>query len=250
MKGKEKGKTFKNQPHTISRKIGNTPVGFDICDECNTYFGTIGRTDLFTVSPEVALIETYGVLQFLSNAVLDSSLKLKSRFFQYHLSTSAVQPKGDYELKPKFLKNFTRQFKRGIYEVFLQEYHRCTQNGLDQRFDHIRSFARADLGDLPLYFLEEKDAPQMEAADTTSSLSFPENALLLLDEFGFYSLRLMGRVFFLEVTPKAKGGKETYFRKEHHAWHKKGSLLSKLVKLELITDLDFTLRSTATDQGF
>lgn len=36
-----------------------------------------------------------------------------------------------------FKRVFTRCFKRGLYELFLQEYHRQTGNGLDERFDGV-----------------------------------------------------------------------------------------------------------------
>lgn len=30
---------FENKPHVLPRSLGGNEIGFDICDDCNAYFG-------------------------------------------------------------------------------------------------------------------------------------------------------------------------------------------------------------------
>ncbi|WP_205500830.1 hypothetical protein [Rufibacter psychrotolerans] len=243
MKDKSAGRTFRKQPHTITRQLGATPIGFDICDACNAYFGTIGRKDLYTFSPEVALIETFTNLRFLAQPQFGAAPELRSRFFHFHPATATIHPTGRFEPKARFLKNFTRQFKRGIYEVFLQEYHRNTQNGQADCFAKVREFARWDKGNLPLYFLQNREAFYMEEAPGCPSLTFDASALKEINEAGFYQMRLLGQLFFLEVTDSARLTRAAYLRKQLKEGAGKSSSFGELVRMELITDLDFTVRS-------
>ena len=32
--------TFLTEPHVLPRRLGGKEIGFDVCDECNHYFGT------------------------------------------------------------------------------------------------------------------------------------------------------------------------------------------------------------------
>ena len=32
--------SFATAPHILPRRLGGTEIGFDVCDECNHYFGT------------------------------------------------------------------------------------------------------------------------------------------------------------------------------------------------------------------
>ena len=39
--GATEGNTsFETAPHILPRRLGGTEIGFDVCDNCNHYFGT------------------------------------------------------------------------------------------------------------------------------------------------------------------------------------------------------------------
>ena len=140
------------------------------------------------------------------------------------------------------MKFFTRQFKRGIYNIFLQEYHRCTEKGLDEKFNSIREFARNDIGDLPLYFLVNNGVYMVEDNIDSPSFSFNKKILTDIDNFGFYQMWILGNIFFLEVTTRSKFSKEIYLKKESQKLIGTGFVYCELRKMQYITDMDFTLR--------
>lgn len=145
-------------------------------------------------------------------------------------------------MKPNFIWSLTRQFKKGIYEIFLQEYHRSTLNGLDEKFNSIRKFVREDIGNLPIYFLESTGAYFVEADLNNPTLTFSEKAISDLNDYGFYTLWMFGNIFYLEVTPRSELSREVYLRHESSKIIGNGFFYSQLKELKLITDIDFTLR--------
>lgn len=41
---------FLHKPHTIPRTLNNVNIGFDICDDCNHFFGTDNRNNIVPYS--------------------------------------------------------------------------------------------------------------------------------------------------------------------------------------------------------
>ena len=115
-------------------------------------------------------------------------------------------------------------------------------NGLDERFNPIRQFVRDDKGDLPIYFLVSTGVYFVEENQYNPSLTFSEKALADINDFGFYTLWMFGNIFFLEVTSRAEFSREIYLRQESSKLIGSGFIYSKLKELNLITDLDFTIR--------
>ncbi|MBW8332873.1 MAG: hypothetical protein K0M40_12690 [Prolixibacteraceae bacterium] len=241
---KEPEVSFFNKPHTISKKLGATKIGFDICDSCNNFFGTIDRNQKYRMSVELAFKEILNIMRLLlKNDLNENTYKsFKSVYFSYHHSESTIRIKSSFKLQPYFIGSLTRQFKKGIYETFLQEYHRVTKNGLDDRFNPIRKFVRYDIGNPPLYFLENNGVHFVEEDIDNISFHFPENVLSQIDDFGFYTMLIYSNVFFLEVTPRADLTREIFLNKESRKLIGSGFIYTQLRKLEYITDIDFTLR--------
>jgi len=241
---KEPEVSFFNKPHTISKKLGATNIGFDICDSCNHFFGKIDRNQKYPLSVELAFKEILNIMRLLlKNDLNENTYKsFKSTYFSYHHSKSTIVINKTFKLNPYFIGSLTRQFKKGIYETFLQEYHRETKNGLDKRFDPIRKFVRYDIGNLPLYFLDNNGVHFVEENIDNISFHFPENVLSQIDDFGFYTMLIYSNVFFLEVTPKADLSREIFLKKESKKLIGSGFIYTQLRILEYITDMDFTLR--------
>jgi hypothetical protein len=241
---KEPEVSFLNKPHTISKKLGATKIGFDICDNCNTFFGTIDKTQKYPMSVELAFKEIMNIMRLLlGNDLNENTYKTyNSIYFEYHHSKSLIRIKKSFKLRPHFIISLTRQFKKGIYEIFLQEYHRETKNGLDERFNSIRQFVRNDIGNLPLYFLDNNGVHMVEVNLNNYSLNFNENVLSQINDFGFYTMIIFSNVFFLEVTPRSEFSREIFLPKESKKFIGNGFIHTKLRKMEYITDIDFTLR--------
>ena len=120
---KEDTATFKEKAHTIPESLGSSNIGVDICDDCNHYFGqpdpTIYRPVL---GVELAVKEVLGVQRALLRRDQNAP-RLKSIFFEYWRKKNTFKFKNRFLYSDNtFLLTFGRQFRRGIYELFLQEY--------------------------------------------------------------------------------------------------------------------------------
>jgi len=242
---KEPDVAFNVVPHTISRQLGSINIGVDICDSCNHYFGKVDNTQKHSMSVELAFKEIMNVMRLLlKNDFNEKTYKtFKSIYFNYHHSKSIIKINNRFKLQPFFISSLTRQFKRGIYEVFLQEYHRVTENALDDKFNSIREFVRDDKGDLPLYFLENNGVYMVEENIDSPSFTFNENVISEINDYGFYTMMMFGNVFFLEVSSRAELTRDMFLLKESKKLIGSGFIYSRLREMEYVTDIDFTLRS-------
>ena len=240
---KEPNVFFNKEPHTISRQLGATMIGFDICDSCNHYFGTVDKNLKFPMSVELAFKEIMNLMRVLLKGLDEDTHKwLKSTYFNYFHSKKTIQINRNFKSSPYFIYSLTRQFKKGLYEVFLQEYHRETKNGLDERFNYLRNFVRYNKGDLPVYFLENNGVYLLEQENNSLSFKFNENVKSEIDDYGFYTMMIYGNVFYLEVTPRAELSREVFLRQHSRKLIGSGFVYKRLRELNAITDLDFTLR--------
>lgn len=241
---KETEVSFNKKPHTISKQLGATQIGFDICDSCNFFFGTIDKMQKYPMSVELAFKEIMNIMRILLKNDLNATTykNFKSVYFSYHHAISTIKIKSSFKLRPYFISSLTRQFKKGIYEVFLQEYHRSTKNGLDERFNSIRRFVRKDIGDLPLYFLDNNGVHFVEENIDSIRFDFNEDILSQINDFGFYTMLIYSNVFFIEVTPRSEFTREIFLKSESKKFIGNGFIYSQLRKMEYITEIDFTLR--------
>ena len=206
--------TFNDSPHTISRQLGSTNIGVDICDRCNQYFGSREQTSKYLMSIEVAFKEIFNVSRFLMpdpSAQIQNS-RLKSIYFEFYRSKSLLRIKNNFKFQRGFLHNLTRQFKRGVYEAFLQEYHRETGLALEDKFDALRKFVRYDIGDLPLFFADNNGIYLLPENRDDVFFGFTTELLSMIDDYGFYQLWFFGHVLYLAVTPKANFSKEIFLK--------------------------------------
>lgn len=236
--------TFSNIPHTISKKLGATNVGSDICDSCNHYFGTNNKDEKYPMAVDLAFKEIMAVMRImLKNDFNENTYKtFGSIYFDYHHKNKSLKIRRSFELRPLFISHLTRQFKRGAYETFLQEYHRVTSMGLEDKFDSVRQFVRNDKGNLPIYYMENKGVYLVEQNIDSPTFSFNEKILSDINDYGFYIMMLFGNIFFLEVTPRAEITREIFLHREFKKLAGTGFVFSGLKEMKYITDLDFTLR--------
>jgi hypothetical protein len=198
------------------------------------------------MSVELAFKEIFNVTKHLLPDFSETPKKnkqiLKSVYFEYYESKRIFRIKKRFEFKRDFIKNFTRQFKKGVYEVFLQEYHRNTKFGLDKKFDKIRDFVRYDKGDLPLYFADNNGVYLLPKDYDSPTLAFNENNISIIEDYGFYPIWLFGHVLYIEVTPRAVLTRETYLRDEAKRVVGSGFINNSIKEMRYVTELDFTLQ--------
>ena len=195
------------------------------------------------ISVETAVKEIFGVTRFMLNLEREGHKEdmLKSRYFNFWRSRNTLQFKSSFSGKPQFRRVFTKQFKRGLYELFLQEYHLETENGLDSRFERVRRFARYGTGDLPVWHLQTR-MMLVESNLAVPKLTFSQRSIDEIDTYGFYSMYLWGFWFYLEVTPIADLTREVYLREQAKKVNVGGFVVKDMVLLQDIEQVDFTLR--------
>lgn len=235
--------TFFEKPHTTPHSLGSDRIGFDICDSCNHFFGEPDKSMYPRIAVETSIKEIFGVIRFMLNLEREGHEEdqLKSRYFNYWRSRNTLQFKSSFSGRASFRRVFTKQFKRGLYELFLQEYHLATEDGLDARFDRVRQFSRYGTGDLPIWHLQTR-MMLVESSLAVPQLTFSQPSLDEINTYGFYSMYLWGLWFYLEVTPKADLTREVYLREQAKKVNVGGFVVKDMVLLQDIEQVDFTLR--------
>ena len=142
---KAEGATFLDEAHVLPRRLGGKEIGVDVCDGCNHYFGTAQRG---IPAVDVVFKEIFNAFRIFGNNTDENTYKkLKSIFFEYRHKNHTIR------IKPQFNSiKVTEQFKRGLYEVFLQRYHHVTGNGNHPMFDAVKKYARYGIGKLHVYY--------------------------------------------------------------------------------------------------
>lgn len=235
--------TFYDKPHTTPHSLGSDRIGFDICDKCNHFFGEPDKSMYPRLAVETCVKEIFGVVRFMINLEREGHEddQLKSIYFNFWRSRNTLQFKRTYRNNLYFKQAFLKQFKRGLYELFLQEYHKATENGLDQRFDRVRRYARYGYGDLPVWHLQSRML-LIEDNLSVPEVRFSDHIIEEMDTYGFFSMYLWGFWFFLEVTPRAELTREVYLQKQIKDLNVGGFVFKDLIELTDIEQIDFTLR--------
>ena len=185
--------SFKTKPHILPGSLGGEEIGVDVCDECNHAFGTssAGRP-----SPDLVFKEVFAITRFMCSNLDENSYKqLHSIFFKYHHNTRTLSISKAFNTRA-----ITRQFKRGLYEVFLQKYHLFTGDGNNPKFAALRDFARYDRGDLRVFYAFN-NIVLTEDRNLPPSLKISDVGIEEMNQNGAFMFWLYGHPFFMEVFP-------------------------------------------------
>ncbi|MGM9798007.1 MAG: HNH endonuclease [Parabacteroides sp.] len=192
--------SFDSAPHVLPKALGGTEVGFDVCVDCNHYFGTAPKHSHGIPSIDHAFKEVFGAFKMFGKNLDSNSYKsYSSAYFQYRHKDGIIKIKRMLNTNA-----ITRQFKRGLFEVFLQKYHLITGEGNNPIFDTVRKFTRYNIGDLKVYYAFNNVilAPGVEETKHPV-LHVGKNAAEEIKKYGFFHFWLLGHNFFLEVSPIA-----------------------------------------------
>lgn len=241
--------TFNEKSHTFPKSLGGQNIGVDICDECNHYFGEPDISACPNLAIEVCIKEIFGIIRYIIEIALQDKIslskpqrRLPSIYFNIYKSKRKIVLRNAFKMNTPFLQTFIRQFKRGLYEVFLQEYHLKTGKGLDEDFNSIREFARFNKGDIPVYHIANKGAIFVPTDLSTPHLFFEQYDLDAIDNFGFYRFWIFGYEFYLEVKPFAKEKRNEFLAPIIKDVNELNGF-QDFFKLDSIFQIDFTLRN-------
>lgn len=237
--------TFNHKPHILPKSMGGTIIGVDICDDCNEYFGS---TDNLILSPprfavEVCVKEVMNISRhFFLKQFKKKREKLSSMLFNYYDSEKLLEFKQRNWQTYDFQSFFARQFKRGMFELFLQAYHFKTGNGLDSKFDCIRRFARYNEGDAKLFYVFNRGIYLVdENYMQHPRFSMSDCCIEEIENHGFYTIHFNGHFFLLEVVPQTEEDRNTYLKKMCDEHSIGGGIYAYAQEVTYINDIDFTL---------
>ncbi|SDL84699.1 HNH endonuclease [Pedobacter antarcticus] len=192
--------SFLKKAHTIPQSLGGKFLCKEVCDTCNHYFGSPGFNKM---AIEVILREAF---ELTRNMVFTNQKKrsnhyarFKSNFFKLNVENRTFSLKQIYSIRPGFQQMIARQFKRGLFKVFLEELQRQLGMGMGDRFNFIREFARYDLGDYPVFYLVPKlpVLAYVEEEFIAPRLNFGPYQLERIDAYEFYEMNIFGHAFLI-----------------------------------------------------
>lgn len=187
--------TFFTAPHIVPKSLGGTEIGFDICDDCNKYFGKC-TSENKTISIDLAFKEVFNAC---INSLGDRAEKLmpySSALFHYNRAEDKIKLKRSFSLS-----HFTKQFKRALYEVFLQKYHQTFPDENLDRFEFVRKFARYGCDNPTVFFAINKMIFHFDSTKDDIMLSMSDHQIDFMNRTGFYHFMFCGKHLFLEVLP-------------------------------------------------
>lgn len=190
--------TFNRIAHILPRALGGKETVDDVCDDCNHYFGTAPKGKHGIPCMDHAFKEIFGAIRMFSkNQTPESYKDFKSSYFTYRHSEHLIKIRSNFNSK-----HVTHQFKRGLYEVFLQKYHFETNDGHNCMFQAVRNFARYDRGNLRVFYGFNNII--LSLGDNYMEhpyLPMGERLREEITKYGVFDFWMMGHHFYLEVIP-------------------------------------------------
>ena len=192
---KEDGASFYHIPHILPKALGGKETCFDVCDDCNSYFGD-DRSE-YGISQDEAV---KGILQIAQQFLTLYPKREKSPIFNYFVKEHRITLKRSFKHTTE--DGLTRQFKRGMCECFLQKYHYLTNGGNDPAFEKLRRFARYDEGEIPFYCVVNKILIHFPK-QTHPIIGISPKDLANIQKCGLFTCHIFGHVIIMDVIPNA-----------------------------------------------
>jgi hypothetical protein len=229
--------SFKRKAHIFPQSLGGIRTCENVCDACNLYFGS---KQLGVTSVEIALKEPLNIsrLFLLSQTKKKNLPRFKSEYFDYDLKNQLIKPKFKYRLISDFQSMFTKQFKRGIYKIFLEERSESIGDALDPQFDFIREYARFGIGDYPMFYCRPRiPAVFLSATDLSDPMiRFTPHSEEVMKQYGFYSYYFITHTIAIPVIRNYELTISNYIR---FILEDEDGIYNKMISLKYITDIDF-----------
>ena len=189
--------TFNTIPHILPKSLGGIETCVDVCDECNHYFGTAEKG---LPSIDIVIREIFESFRLFGTNYYDKhKLSKKFVFFHYNQETRKLKLKNTFRDA-----TITSQFKRGLYELFLQKYHYETFKGNETQWDWVRMYARYGTEYTPRephVFYAFNNVTFFPDDEHVNKIPMSKRIIDDIQKYGVFHCFLMGQHFYLEVLP-------------------------------------------------
>ncbi|HWB63753.1 MAG TPA: HNH endonuclease [Chitinophagales bacterium] len=230
--------TFNKEAHTFPQSLGGKNICKNVCDNCNHFFGnrTKEAPSIEAIFKEALNISKYILLKQVGQ---QPRIRHKSEFFEIDWKHNRIKTKFQYRHKKAFQENAGRQFRRGMFKVFLEERERQVGDALNERYDYIREFSRYNLSDYPIFFLKPhfKALPFSLPDVLQPTIRFTDRSDELDKEFRMFEYFIMGHYFSI---PTSKSYTIAFDNYKTNKRVEKGFLGGELVTIRRFDDIDFT----------
>jgi len=230
--------TFVRAAHIFPHSLGGIRVCKNVCDSCNLYFGSKQKGGVTSV--EIALKELLNISRyFLLGQTAKKLPRFQSEYFNYDFKKQILKPKFKYSAISDFQAMFTKQFKRGVYKIFLEERSESIGDALNSQFDFIREYARYGIGDYPVFYCKPTfPVIFLSKIDVVNPIiRFTEYSENIMKQFGFYNY-----YFFTHniAFPVIRNYEITISNYVKFVQENEKNVCADLIPIKQITDIDFT----------
>ena len=241
----ESQNTFNTLAHSIPKSLGGKNICKNVCDKCNNYFGNI-QDKLPSVEETLKEIFYISRVRLLGKENIGKNkalARIKSTYFNIDVVKSKMSLKPRFLLEKHFQEKLIRQFKRGIYKIFLEELEINKNSGLNIDFDFIRNFAKENNGNLPVFYFNRINPHIVSCKEWIISpnicFEFKTMKYLIQNEI-FFEFELLGHVFGIAINKDWEIEFENYLTENIIL---KKDLFQNMKIIERVYDIDFTLYS-------
>jgi hypothetical protein len=242
-KNDESQVTFNKDAHIVPQSLGGKSICPSVCDKCNHYFGSPTKN-----KPAIELVfkETFNITRarlLIGENEIGKNKALahfKSVYFNIDFPKGKLDIKPTFKLRNGFQSMLCRQFKRGLYKVFLEETERINNTGLDKIFDFIREFARYDIGDYPVLYYP-RSMPMIllkENAAKNPHFGLDKIFKYMIQDYSFFEIEFLGHLFAFPTAIDYEILVEKYLAE---SIREKGKFHKLPISLNYLTDIDLTL---------
>jgi len=237
---------FNKQAHTVPKSLGGKNICLNVCDGCNSFFGQHYKG----LPPvESAIKEAFNITRakFLESdgrfGKNKPMTRVKSEYFDVDFKKRKIELKPHYRFYQKgFQQKLSRQLKKGLYKIFLEEIERQRGEGHETKYDFIREFARHDRGDYPVFYFERSIGVILMAKEWAERPEFflqdKKQMNYLVDEPGFFEFEFLGHVFGIATSRSWDLVFDNYKKKSFAA---KEKFFKQMRVVKEFRDIDLTL---------
>lgn len=235
--------TFKKRAHTIPESLGGIDICDNVCDFCNHYFGSPQDKlpAIETVLKEAFNISRLRLLDQQKDIGKNRPLaRFKSIYFNVDLIKRRIDVKPSFKLRKGFQSNLCRQFKRGLFKIYLEEVERQTHTGLLSKYDFIREFARYNLGDYPVLYFPKRNGILLLSVDEVvhPKIHLTPSMKFHVVDYSFFEFELLGHLFSIPTSREFTIMYHEYIRE---STKQKIRLYKDPIQLMYLTQVDILL---------
>lgn len=236
--------SFETDAHIVPQSIGGKVLSNNECDECNAYFGSHdnGKPAIDTVFKEAFNLTRFRLLDSTDQYFRVYNFpRFKSIYFNVNRKNRSFNLKPAFRVKDGFQATLCRQFKRGLFKVFLETYHEETCRGFRSEFDFIREFARYNFGDYPVFYFNRKHGAILTTQEFIKhpTLMKFDRTDVIMNQFSFYEFEIVSHMFSIPTLEFVKENKPKYIKSVNERW---ANLFGSITELKYLTQIDLTMK--------